>query len=306
MKTNKIRTNQSPTCKLLFGAITLLVAIATVAQSAEITVDTASDEAGAAGMTLRKAIAQAQATPDDDTIVFADGISAIHLAQGKLWLGNLFRPPNSGSLRINGGAGGVTIDAGGQSSVMSIESGTVTLTDLKFTNGNASLGGGIMIWDPATVMLENSLVSNNYAANGGGGIYCAGVLVMSNTIVEYNESRDTGGGVHVYGGFGGSFAAINSNISDNAARAAGGGLFNEGANVMLSDPIVEYNTASNGGGIYNYGGSLEISSGDFTGNQTSRNGKGGDIYYTAGSFDPTGYDGLDLYEEKPKGKGGRK
>ncbi len=306
MRPHTICTKQTRTAKPLLGAITLVLAIAVAAQSAEITVDTASDEAGAAGMTLRKAIAQAQGTPDDDTIVFADGISVIRLTQGKLWLGDLFRPPNSGSLTIDGGEGGVTIDAGGQSSVMSIESGTVTLTGLNFTNGYASLGGGIMIWDPATVTLKNSLVSDNYATNGGGGIYCAGVLMMSDTVIEYNESRDTGGGLHVYGGYGGSFAAINSNFSDNAARSAGGGLFNEGAEVMLIDPIVEYNTASNGGGIYNYGGDLSITGGDFTGNQTSRKGKGGDIYYTSGSFDPTGFDSLDLYEEQPKGKGGRK
>lgn len=37
--------------------------------------------------------------------------------------------------------------------------------------------------------------------------------------------------------------------------------------------------------------------GDFSGKLTS--GKGGDIYYTSGSFDPRGLDGLDIYEDVP-------
>jgi hypothetical protein len=77
--------------------------------------------------------------------------------------------------------------------------------------------------------------------------------------------------------------------------------------VLLIAPLIAGNIAGDGGGIYNYGGHLSITDGEFTGNQVSRKGKGGEIYYTSGSFDPVGYDDLDLFEELPKGRrGGRK
>jgi Right handed beta helix region len=262
-------------------------------------VTNAGDDVGSGGKTLRQAIADAQGTPDDDVIKFAAGISEIQLTQGVLLLGHLFMPPDSGWLMIDGGEDGVTLDAGGQSGVMEIQSGNVILTGLAFTNGYSDLGGGLMIWDTADVTLENSLVSDNTATNEGGGICSIGVLTISDTVVENNYASDVGGGVYIYGGYDGSLAAANLTISHNAARTGGGGLFNDQAvEVMLTDPIVSDNTARNGGGIYNYLGPFSLSGGEFTGNQADR--KGNDIYYTAGSVSGD-LTGLDVYEEQPKG-----
>jgi hypothetical protein len=302
-----------------------------------ILVDTLVDEVSANGSTsLREAIAQAQATPSDDTIEFADGLAGtINLAQGELLLGHLFMPPNSGSLTIDGG-GGVTIDAGGRSGVMEVQSGTVILTGLTFTNGSSDLGGGLMIWDRSNVTLANSQVSANTATSAGGGIFNGGVLTMTDTVVSHNDSKNIGGGVYIYGQYGGGLTATGSTFSDNSARNAGGGIFNSGGVLMLADSFlvhnvatrvdgggiynsggvvtlsgttVNSNTARNGGGIYNDGGHLSVSSSTtnrpFNNNVAS--GKGNDIYYTVGSFDPPDDLILDVYAATLKTKGsGRK
>jgi hypothetical protein len=296
-------------------------------------VDTLVDEVSANGLTsLREAIAQAQATPSDDTIEFADGLAGtINLSQGELLLGHLFMPPNSGSLTIDGG-GDVTLDAGGRSGVMEIQSGTVILTGLTFTHGYSDLGGGLMIWDGSIVTLANLQVLSNTATNAGGGIFNGGVLTMTDTVVSHNNSNNTGGGVHIYGQYGGSLTANGSTFSDNVARMAGGGIFNSGGVLMLEDSflmhnvatradgggiynsggvvslsetIVNSNTARNGGGIYNNGGHLSVSSSTnrpFNNNVAS--GNGNDIYYTVGSFDPPEDLILDVYAATLKTKGG--
>jgi hypothetical protein len=276
-----------------------------------ITVTDAGDEVGAAGVTLREAIAQAQSTPEDDTIVFAEGISAINLSQGELLLGDLFMPPDSGSLTIDGGVDVdgnpmVTIDAGGQSGVMEIQSGTVILTGLTLTHGSSDLGGGLMIWDGASVTLENVHVTDNTATTAGGGIFNAGLLTMTDTEVSQNYSRGDGGGVYVTYVSGnpeepnnGILTATGSTFSGNQARSAGGGICNSGGDVTLVGATVESNTARNGGGIFNSGGSLNVSGGSsFSENVAS--GKGNDIYYTSDSM-VSGISGFDIYEALLKG-----
>jgi hypothetical protein len=260
-----------------------------------ITVTDAGDEVASVGMTLRQAIAEAQSTPEDDTIVFAEGISQINLSQGELLLGYLYMPPDSGALTIDGGAGAdggpaVTIDAGGQSGVMEIQSGTVILTGLTFTHGSSDLGGGLMIWDGTNVTLDNVHVTSNTASNAGGGIFSGGALTMTNTLVSNNYSRGDGGGVYIDGTYGGSLLATGSTFLNNEARSAGGGIYNAGGDVTLV------------GAIYNDGGSLDVSAdSSFTDNQAS--GNGNDVYYTAGN-DVSGIDGLDIFEAALKGKGG--
>jgi len=216
---------------------------------------------------------------------------------------------------------------------MEIQSGTVILTGMTFTHGSSDLGGGLMIWDGSNVTLANSQVSSNTATNAGGGIFNGGVLTLTDTLVSHNNSNATGGGVYIYGQHGGSLTATRSTFSDNVARNAGGGIFNSGGVLMLQDSFlvhnvatrvdgggiyntggvvmlvgttVNSNTARNGGGIYNDGGHLSVSS--TTTNRPFNNnvasGKGNDIYYTVGSFDPPDDLILDVYAATLNTKGG--
>ena len=289
----------------LLAAGIVMIAAASPAAAEVYTVDSASDEAGAPGMTLRKALAQAEASPEDDVIVFADHVTEIHLTQGQLWIGFMVNPPNSGALmidgHINGGQDRVKIDGGGQSVVLDAGSGFAYLTGLELVNGNGSLGGGLMVWDLAEVVLEDSWIHDNHAMNGGGGICCLGVLTIRDTLIESNGSSDGGGGLYAIGGYGGRVEATDTWFVGNDARSFGGGILNDESVVTLTNAIVSGNTARNGGGIYNHVGPLSFSGGDLSGNLADR--KGNDIYYTAGSV--TGdLNHLDVYEEQPKGRGG--
>jgi hypothetical protein len=76
VNTSTIGTTQTCSFKLLLGVITLVqaTAVATstpvaaqVFEGEPIVVDNAGDEIGTEGLTLREALAQAEATPDDDT-----------------------------------------------------------------------------------------------------------------------------------------------------------------------------------------------------------------------------------------------
>jgi polymorphic membrane protein len=253
---------------------------------ASIVVDTLVDEVTNPTTTsLREAIAQARSSSEDDSIRFDSSLSGtIKLAQGELLIGNLYMPPNSGELTIDGGTK-VTLDAGGASRVLDIQSGTVTLIGMTLTNGYGDLGGGLMVWDGATVTLENSTVSNCKAKTAGGGIFNIGTLTLTNTKVSNNYSSSSGGGVYNDGGYGGNMTATGSTFSGNEAR-------------------------QNGGAIFNVGGGLSITTSTFAGNRADF-GKGNDIYiYNTISDDLDIHDNLsaiDIVQEvsKPKG-GGRK
>ena len=253
---------------------------------ASIVVDTLVDEVTNPTTTsLREAIAQARSSSADDSITFDSILSGtIKLTQGELLIGNLYMPPNSGTLTIDGGTK-VTLDAGGASQVLDVQSGTVTLIGVTLTNGYGDLGGGLMVWDTATVTLENSTVSNCKAKTAGGGIFNIGTLTLTNSKVSNNYSSSTGGGVHNDGRYGGNMTATGSTFSGNEAR-------------------------QNGGAIFNGGSGLSITTSTFAGNRASF-GKGNDIYIyntTSDALDiHDNLSAIDIVQEvsKPKG-GGRK
>jgi hypothetical protein len=176
--------------------------------------------------TLRTAIALASTTPEPDTITFDPSLAGetILLSEGALTIDN--------SLTIEGlGAEQLTIDAGGESRVFTIDDGddesaiAVTLEELTITGGTAEDGGGILNREDLT--LSNSTVSGNSANSGGG----------------------------IYNSFGDSLTLMNSTVSGNSATgsySAGGGISNEGT-ATLTGSTVSGNSARLGGGISNYG-----------------------------------------------------
>jgi len=304
LNTTKSVTAARGLCRAAAGLVAagiVLIVAATPAAAEIFMVDSDSDEAGATGMTLRKALALAEASPADDMIVFDDDVTEIHLTQGALWIGWIVPPPPSGALMIDGhiSSGRVRIDAGGQSGVLVAGSGDdIHVTGLELVNGNDSLGAGFMVWDLAKVVLDDSYIHDNYAMNGGGGIYNLGKLEIFDTLVASNGSGDGGGGLYADGWAKGFTKATNTMFVGNDTRSVGGGILNDQSDVTLTNPTISGNTARNGGGIFNYFGPLILDGGAFSDNQADR--KGNDIYYTTGSV--TGdLTGLDVYEEKPKG-----
>src|SRR5215468_10483861 len=112
---------------------------------------------------LRAAVAQANAHPGADTIVFDDGLTGtIALTGGQLVI--------TDDLAINGpGAAKLTVSGSNRSRVFQVEAGeTVSISGLTIAGGNAGDGSGGGIDNFGALTVSDSVFSGNAAANGGG------------------------------------------------------------------------------------------------------------------------------------------
>jgi len=199
-----------------------------------------------------------------DASVFTSGHTTISLT------GGLTLNPHGNILSITIDAtsvGGVTIDGNASASVLGIQSGTVSLTDLTISGGNASTGGGIT--NSGTLSLTNCTVSGN-SANTGGGIYNQGTLTLSNDTLSGNTGVN-GGAIEVLSG---TATISDCNISGNSG-STGAGIFNYQGTLSLSNSTLAGNTASSlGGGIYNQG-MLRLTNSTVSNNEALQTAGGG-------------------------------
>ena len=188
------------------------------------TVDTLSDDPGA-GLTLREALAEADAASGADTILFAPAIQGgtIALTGGQLVAAS--------DLTIDGGSG-VTIAAQLGSRVLLVQGGTsgdhhvVTLEDLTITGGNLTTGtlrgGGIYADRFADLVLVDSTLSGNRVAAPAGTDYAGqGGGIFAFETVTLSGSTITGNSATANGAFGGGIVAAavtltNSTVSGNS------------------------------------------------------------------------------------------
>ena len=137
--------------------------------------------------------------------------------------------------------GGLTIDASGQSCVLSITNGAdVSLIGLRLTRGSTTGYGGGIYNESGTLTLTNCMVVGNSAQYSGGGIYSnRGTLTLTNSTVVGNSARDSGGGIYSSGG---TLTLTNSTVVGNSTRNRGGGgiLFYSGP-FTLNNTIVALN-----------------------------------------------------------------
>ena len=180
------------------------------------------------------------------------------------------------------GGGGVYAESGADMRIFNAQ----ILDNL--ASGTAGSGGGILIADGSTLVIEGGMVSGNMANRAGAGIEIAddGMtdattnVVMDWVMVDGNVIKTAapgnGGGIHI-GGAGeaivrgstisnntaregagvwvagsGRFDIANSTVSGNAADEDGGGLYDNGgassARYMLESVTVAMNTAGGMGG----------------------------------------------------------
>jgi hypothetical protein len=155
------------------------------------------------------------------------------------------------NLTISGaGAASTIIDAtGANQRVITINSGTVTITGVTIMGGNTSdVNGGAGIFNAGTLTLNNSIVSGNLAQFGGGGIHNTGTSTLNNSTVSGNVGNPPGGGI--YNDFG-TLTLNNSTVSNNKSNS-GGGIFNRDTTTTLNNSTVSNNSTNGyGGGIVN-------------------------------------------------------
>jgi CSLREA domain-containing protein len=157
-------------------------------------------------------------------------------------------------------------------------------------------GGGGVFNDGGTMVVTDSVISGNQAVqgsgSGGGAFNNAGELYLVRTVIDGNTSTRAGGGVEALAGYtavvrstlsnnstgnspgnggglhltgAGEVLVARTTVTDNAAGAEGGGLWNSAdgsMRVIFSD--IERNTATGalsdqgGGGLFNAGGFLQV------------------------------------------------
>ena len=186
--------------------------------------------------------------------------------------------------------------------------GTVTLNGTTLI-GNATPqataapgNGGGLHTGGGDVTVNGGSVTGNTAIEGGG-LWSSGTLVVDGTTIDGNVALsdddaafEGGGGLFNQGG---TMTVTDATVSDNTANGdggpggagSGGGAFNNGAGTLtVSNSTFSGNSALRaGGGIEGNGGQIVLDNVDFAGNTTGgAPGNGGALHATAGDVTATG------------------
>jgi hypothetical protein len=224
-------------------------------------------------------------------------------------------PTSLASLTITGQSNGGTKTATLAGRLV-IDSVTVTLNDLVFTN-SPNAGGGIFA-RLATVTLNDSTVTNTKFGTGienasgtvtlndstvtdntagqrstpGGIENINGTLILNGNSSVAGNTGDTGGGIENGGAKATLIMNGSSTVTGNTVTGDGGGIFNVGGTVIMNDSSsITGNTNPNvfGGGIDNLAGTVTLNdSSSITGNVAGTpgiiTGQGGGIYNDCGTL----------------------
>lgn len=218
------------------------------------------------GLSLREAIAAANASAGADTIVFDGALSGgkIALAHGEMAV--------TDSLTIDGdnngdGAIDFAVDAGGSSRAFRV-SADLEVDTLRLVDGQAAGNGGAIVHTGGVLTLRDAELYRNGSDGNGGAIFSRGDgVVLENVRLVGNVAADDGGAVSVKN------TSLSVTGGDVQGNRAGGGLSGEGGGiaatnsaVVLADAAVSSNSAGAGGGIAVTGGSLAVTGGEIAGN----------------------------------------
>ncbi len=204
----------------LFGATRISSAELSFTTRPAIVVDTLVDENDGAGtndVSLRDALAAADADPGLDLIQFHSSLDGLTIA---LTLGPL-TVDSEVEVDASARAGGITVSGGNTSGVFSVtRNGRLTVDTLAILDGNAS---GINIMTDGSATVRNSTISRNTATSGGA----------------------------LFVGFNATATVVNSTLSGNVATSRGGGVYlsNDGVLNLINSTITENSSWTDGGGI---------------------------------------------------------
>ncbi len=180
-----------------------ILIVTTLEDESANTADLAIETNDGDGLSLREAIAIANANPDKDAIQFASS-----LIQGTIQLSNVLGQLEvSTSLTISGdintdGVPDITIDGSNETRVLAIrgDESSVILENLTITNGNLEEerqdGAGIWAGPGTQLILTGVNVTDNQSADysRGTGIYSAGDVTITDSVISSNNGDYIGGG----------------------------------------------------------------------------------------------------------------
>ena len=230
-------------------------------------------------VTLRRAIALANAATSPTTITFSPSVFSTHktitLTHGGLNLTN-----TSHATTITGPSVGVTVDGNNHSGVFDVHAHVnVTMSSLTVTKGTGftdseglTSGGGIE--NKGTMTLTNVNVTKSTSTDGGGGIENDGTMTLSSSKIT-GDNADAGGGVSNEG----TLTLSNDTISGVASDNGGGLASGNNGSVTITNTTISGGAAI-GGGIWIESGTLKMT--DSTVSNSDAEMVGGGIELTAG------------------------
>ena len=229
---------------------------------------------------LREAVAAANATADNDTIIFSglfNSPQTITLGGSEIIIAN------NGSLTIFGtGADKVTISGNNASRIFATSVGvTAIISNARFTGGNgagaANTGRAGAIYNNGGNLTLNNLVLTGNTANTGGATNNAGTatLTVNNCYIFNNTSASSGGAMQNFGG--NTLIINNSTLSGNTSGGAtGGGAIQANGTLNISNSTFSGNNApgGSGGAITFNGTAINFNNVTMVGNTATNNGGG--------------------------------
>ncbi len=251
------------------------------------TADTNDGVCDVADCSLREAIAAANATVDNDTIVFT--LPLFSSPQSITLSGSELVVAANGSLSILGpGANRLTINGNNASRILvSGANVVVNIHNLRFTGGNGvgavNTGRGGAIYNVGgTMVIANSIITGNSAANGGALNNAASAapavpanLTLINCIVSNNSATSSGSAMQNFSTS--TLHMRNTTVNNNTTSATGiAGAIQANGTVTISNSTFSGNTAptGTGGGVYYNGTSLILTNSTLVFNSSSVGGGG--------------------------------
>jgi predicted outer membrane repeat protein len=166
------------------------------------------------------------------------------------------------------GGGLVTFNCGPVPHTITLGAQFTLITNTTIDGGGlVTLSGGdatrhAFINSGVNATFKNITLTNGYSAVGGGALEIADAQVtLDNTRLILNTALEQGGAVYCFIGTGGALTVTNSLIEGNVSKR-GGGIFNDGCRLTLSNSVVARNTVTRttggsgtagllGGGVFN-------------------------------------------------------
>jgi hypothetical protein len=286
-----------------------VASLATTPQAAVFTVDTtvddpslaACDDATPSDCSLRGAIIKANELNEPVTINVPAGTYILSQATPCFFRGNAIGALLTsqalcpvGTLNIIGaGSAATIIDAnqpagsiGAQAPVMFVATtASVSIRGVTMQHGNFSVGSlighGGAINNAGTLVIEDSLVTDNFTIGAGGGIFNQGDLTILRSTITRNISFSGGGGIVNANLFGtcqivspchdgqGLLTITDSTISDNSTTlCCGAGIFNSTGMVDITRSTISGNSTNGaGGGIANSAWNMNLTNVTVSGNR---------------------------------------
>jgi len=152
-------------------------------------------------------------------------------------------------------------------------------------------GGGVIVEDKGTFIMNNGLISGNSRKDdiaGSGGVQINnGTFTMNNGTIRWNSTTNHGGGVGLSSG---TFTMNDGIITDNSSNGCGGGVYIGNGDFIMNNGTIRANKSRISSGDYHPGGGgVYISQGTFTMNngtinENTSNYLGGGVNIHQGTF----------------------